>query len=377
MRLYINGRFVTRPMTGVDRVAYELTAALQQIADGLPAGSLSLQPVLPRCLPEQIAFLPESTQGAVQANSKLSGLLWEQFELPFQSSEGVSVNLCNVGPYFGKRQILMVHDAQVYLSPASYSFGFRAWYRFIQPLLARRASLLLTVSEFSKIQLEDVGVFPKGKAIVIHNGVDHLDRLQADDSLLKRHGLTPANYFLAMGSTSRHKNLQCVLDAMSACSAGTSPLVVVGGDVSTLKAKFGSSPIDRIIFLGRVSDAELKGLYSNASAFLFPSMTEGFGLPPLEAMHCGCPVIASTGGAIPEVCGDAAFYASPTEPEEWCKAIEKLSKDSDVAGNHAKLGREHARHFTWRRSAYKLLHAISDVYADNEIHEQLKSLKVL
>lgn len=374
MRLYINGRFATRSMTGVDRVAYELTSQLRQIATELPEGMLVLHLLLPKCSPEQLLALSNSTLGEAKSVSKLKGQLWEQFLLPFQAADGWAINFCNVGPIIGRRQILMIHDAQIYISPESYSFCFRLWYRMLQPFIARRASLLFTVSDYSKNRLEEVRVFPKGKVQVIPNGADHMNRISADDSILGRHQLSSQNYFLAMGSVSKHKNLICTLNAIAACSSEAPRLVVVGGNVSEIKAVFASSISERVLLLGRVSDEELKALYMHANAFLFPSITEGFGLPPLEAMHCGCPVVASTSGAMSEVCGDTVRYADPDKPDDWTFAMEELASDPDVREKISARACDRAAKFTWRRAAMQLLQAIAFVEDDSSLKAQLEAL---
>ena len=374
MRLYINGRFATRSMTGVDRVAYELTSQLRQIATELPEGMLVLNLLLPKCSPEQLLALSNSTLGEAKSVSKLTGLLWEHFELPLKTTDGWTINFCNVGPIIGRRQILMIHDAQIYISPESYSFCFRLWYRMLQPYIARRASLLFTVSDYSKNRLEEVRVFPKEKVQVIPNGVDHMNRISADDSILRRHQLCSQNYFLAMGSVSKHKNLICTLNAIAACSSEAPRLVVVGGNVSEIKAAFASSISERVLLLGRVSDEELKALYMHANAFLFPSITEGFGLPPLEAMHCGCPVVASTSGAMSEVCGDTVCYADPDKPEDWAASMEELASDPNMREKISARACHRAAKFTWRRAAMQLLQAIAFVEDDRSLKTQLEAL---
>ena len=135
-------------------------AELRQITE-LPVGMLVLKLLLPKLSNDEFLALPNDTLVELKSDSKLKGLLWEHFELPLQTTDGWTVNFCNVGPIIGRRQILFIHDAQIYISPKSYSFWFRRWYRALQPILARRASHLFTVSNYSKNRLEEVCVFPK------------------------------------------------------------------------------------------------------------------------------------------------------------------------------------------------------------------------
>jgi glycosyltransferase involved in cell wall biosynthesis len=202
-----------------------------------------------------------------------------------------------------------------------------------------------------------------------------MGRIEADASVLQKHGLIAGNYFLTIGSHDRHKNIRCVIEAAKQCPKGTPPLVLVGGNASTLKREFEPLAPGRLLFLGRVSDEELKALYANGLSFVFPSITEGFGLPPLEAMYCGCPVITSTGGAIPEICGDAAYYADPNDPQAWRDAMVSLATDRGLRAKLKLAGSAQAASYTWRKSAIELLQAIAKVEADVELYEQLNALK--
>ena len=258
---------------------------------------------------------------------RLSGQAWEQLELPFVDKDAWLFNPCNVGPVLRRRQILMIHDAQIFSVPQSYSRAFRAWYRRILPRIARRAEIVITVSEYSKTQLEHFGVVPPGKAHVIHNGVDHISRIRADQNTLSRNNLKKRGYFLFIGNLALHKNLAMLVDAATARPAGGPELVIAGGGNSKIFSEAKISPGNGVRVLGRVSDSQLKALYENALALTFPSLTEGFGLPPLEAMICGCPVIATNAGATPEVCGDAAIYVDPNNTEQWTAVMIQLAND--------------------------------------------------
>ncbi len=338
-RIVVNGRFLGRPSTGVDRVAYELTRALGQV---LQAES-SVPPV---------ALLPSATK----PNKQICGFpirrvgrwapihdtLWEQIVLPWSDRSAVLLSLCNSGPVMRRNQAIMIHDAQIHAAPNSYSLPFRLWYKFMQPILAKRAAHVFAVSEFSKRQLEQYGVVPIGKTKVIPNGADHILRTTPDPTALSRLGLKPRGFLFALASDHHHKNIQLLRSLNTDL-----PLVLAGGQRTDCQGN--------ATCLGRVSEGTLRALYDNAFAFLFPSLTEGFGLPPLEAMLCGTPVIASTGGALPETCGNGAMYADPHNAAQWEDAIRELQNSSVFWDKRAELGRNHAASFTWERSATLLL----------------------
>ena len=269
LRLAINARFATRPLSGVDRVAEELTRALYALSDQVEISALAPKAAALTDLPVPIK------------HGRLAGQAWEQLELPLATRDRCLLSLCNTGPLTVRDQVVLVHDAQPWLQPQAYSPAFRTWYHLMLPLLARRARVVVTISEYSRTELERFGIVPKGKARVIHNGADHILRITPDPDTLTRHGLTAGDYLLALGNLSPHKNLALLMRAAAARPPGEPPLVIAGGGNPRVFADAGLAPPPGVRLLGRVSDAELRALYAHATAFVFPSLTEGFGLPPL------------------------------------------------------------------------------------------------
>ena len=216
--------------------------------------------------------------------------------------------------------------------------------------------MVSTVSKFSLRQLERFGALPKGKGHIIPNGCDHFERVVANCESLCRWNLHKTPFFLVIGSLSPHKNLKIVLEAnKKRRGLDKIPLVVAGERRSRVFSAEDLPDADGVIFLGRVTDEELKALYQSATALLFPSIVEGFGLPPLEAMRCGCPVIASTADAVAEVCSDAAIYADPAKVEDWVKAMDALSTDKKLRQELIAKGRVRATRYTWRSTATRVL----------------------
>jgi glycosyltransferase involved in cell wall biosynthesis len=254
----------------------------------------------------------------------------------------------------------MMHDAQTYLSPESYSAAFVSWYHFAAPRIAKRAARIVTVSEFSRQMLIRFGVVPADKITVLHNGVDHLLAVEPDAGLGQRLGLTQGGYVLAMASTQAHKNIQVLLKAFADPALADVPLVLYGAAENV----GGDQPLPpNVVLAGRVSDAELRSLMEQAAVFAFPSTTEGFGLPPMEAMSLACPAVVAPGGAVPEVCGDAVLYADSNDPAAWVAAIRHLLDDPEARAAWSARGLERARMFPWAKSAKGLLAVIGDVAA--------------
>lgn len=288
-------------------------------------------------------------------------IAWEQLYLPVVCRRDFLLNLCNIGPLLHGASATMIHDAQVYSTPGSYSKAFRLWYKFAFAFIGRRHRLIFTVSEFSKQELVRFGIASADKIVVIHNGCDHILKIQPDGGVVAKLKLTPKRYVLALANTQKHKNIEILLKAFARPELADVALVLFGGAKRTDFEGLGQTVPDNVVFAGRTSDAELAGLMAEAGALAFPSLTEGFGLPPLEAMALGCPVVAAPFGALPEVCGQAALYADPFKPEEWSAALLRLLDDEAVRRDLVVRGYEQAGLFTWQRAARTLLEAVAAV----------------
>ncbi|MEM6938801.1 MAG: glycosyltransferase family 1 protein [Pseudomonadota bacterium] len=354
--LELNARFLSRPLAGVDRVAFELASALDRY--GLPPQISSFTAVHPARPATTDGILPR-TMSMRKTRWWPGGHLWEQGALTLNSGDSWLLSLCNTGPVLRRKQIVMIHDAQTFRHPESYTWPFRLWYRWMLPRLGRRAALVLTVSHHAKAELERFGIVPRGKARVVPNGADHILRHQADLDVLARHGLERQGYFLALGSMAPHKNIPRIIEAARARQDQTLPLILAGGGSNRVFSADQGSSQSGVQAIGRVTDPELRALYENAVALVFPSLTEGFGLPPLEAMLCGCPVIASSGGALPETCGDAALFVDPADRSGWTKALEHLASDMALRKDMSAKGRAHAAAYTWDNAAACLVRHLS------------------
>lgn len=359
--ILINGRFLTRPLTGVDRFALEVVRSLICVNRELGDEQRKISILVPPISAEQLALHTAALGPGVSITvvDGASGHLWEQLVLPRRTGRNWLLSLANVGPVAVRRQLVVMHDAQVWLYPQSYARAFRLWYRALLPALARRARLIFTVSKFSRATLESFGVVPAAKASVVVEGVDHLDRINADPHALSRFHLAPRAFFLALGSLAPHKNLATLVAAARARPEGAMPLIIAGGMNSKVFQATAMSDDKAVRFIGRVTDEELKALYENARALAFPSLTEGFGLPPVEAMYCGCPVIATTGGAVPEGCGSAALYVDPLDQDGWTQALVRLAEDQGACDALRVSGLENVQRLRWREAALILLRAIA------------------
>jgi glycosyltransferase involved in cell wall biosynthesis len=260
------------------------------------------------------------------------------------------LSLCNLAPVSRKRQIVCIHDANVFNAPASYSFMFRNLYRTLLPLIAKRATAVTTVSRFSAKELSRTLGIPLDDIVIAPNGHEHALRWNPDNSQIFERISAARPYVLLLGSAAPHKNMTVIFKIAEALAHMGVDIVVTGAP-STIFA--GAAPIKaaNINVLGFVSDNDLAALLSRALCLVFPSFTEGFGLPIIEAMAWGCPVIASDRASMPEVCGNAALFASPEKPEDWLAKITTLSGSPQLRAELISLGKARIEAFSWDRSA--------------------------
>lgn len=357
--LILNGKFLSAAPTGVHRVAAELARALAGlIAAGHPGTEgLRLSALVPEDGMKRASALPF----AVRQLGPLRSIPWEQITLPLRKGRGTLLNLCNIGPVLSRDAVTMIHDTQVLLTPESYRPAFLMWYRTVQPLIGMRHRHLLTVSAFSRGQIVAAGLCPPERVSVVHNGADHILRERSDPAVFEKLGLTNQGYVLALASTLAYKNIALLLRAFHRPELEGLKLVLFGSSgMADFEAK-GIKVPPSTVFAGRIDDGALRHLMENALALAFPSTTEGFGLPPLEAMHLGCPVVAAPCGALPEVCGDAAVYAGPDDPVAWAAALVEMRRNPAWRQRHVDAGLEQAQQFTWDKAAATLVEILSRI----------------
>ncbi|WP_420103476.1 glycosyltransferase family 4 protein [Bosea sp. (in: a-proteobacteria)] len=355
--IFINGRFLSQALTGVQRYATELVKALDEliVAGSLPAPlngarfTLLLPPNAATELP--LAAIRQRRVG------RMKGHAWDQIDLARAARGGILVSLANSGPALHRRHLIVLHDAQVYRHPEFFSRSYLLLHRTLGRLYARMAQLG-TVSYFSRRELAAALSVPEDRLSVIPNSAEHLRSIVPDGSIIGKLGLAPKRFFLAVGSMNRNKNIAVAIEAAKLLARPDYPLVVVGGGNQQVFGG-GQGSGDGAIWAGRLSDAEIAALYQNATAFVFPSLYEGFGLPPLEAMTFGCPVLASTAEALMEVCAEAACYFDPRDAAALARLMqERIDGVPPLDLLEAKQSQRLA-HYSWRASAEALTRAVS------------------
>jgi glycosyltransferase involved in cell wall biosynthesis len=341
--VFINGRFLSQPVTGVQRYAHELLSALDDLLISGRISNAQFTVLAPRNLRRS----PPWKSIRIRQVGKRTGHIWEQVELPRFVRGHLLFTPSGGAPVLHSRNVITIHDAAIFSTPYAYSRGYRVYYRILQRLLSYSALHVITVSEFSKNELIRHLRLPPDRISVTLLSGQHILRETPDPGIFSRLSLPRTRYILTVSSRNPNKNIPALEAAFASLNLQDVKLLLAGGSNTSVFGKsetLGSS----IQQLGTVSDAELRSLYEHATCFVFPSMYEGFGLPPLEAMTLGCPIAVSRAASLPEVFGDAARYFDPSSVTDIATCLSSL-----LLGNRPKRQKliEKSNEYSWEACA--------------------------
>jgi len=327
--IVINGRFLSRRVTGVERYGREILSLV---------GS--------NCRVER-----------TRANG-MAGHVWEQFILPARlESKSILWSPANTGPLSVRDQAVTIHDLSPIEHPEWFNTSFALWYRLFLPTLIKRARVIFTPSNYVKQKV--IKRFSVKNVIVTPNGVDALRFYP--NATQNTHEL-PEKFILYVGTLQPRKNLQTLFRVWNEIKDEFETLwLVAAGDAGTVFAKTNLSLTERVRLLGYVSENDLPGIYAKATAFVLPALDEGFGLPVLEAMACGVPVVVSDGGALPETVGNAGLIFEATDSNGLATAIKKCLNDNDLCSALVIKGFERIKQFTWQKTAETVWKALNEI----------------
>jgi glycosyltransferase involved in cell wall biosynthesis len=374
--MVVNTRCLGTDLTGVQRYTLEILKRL----------SLAHLELSPRCFSRGFA-----------------GHLWEQAVLPLKlRRDNLLWSPSNCGPLAVRNQVVTVHDLAPIDHPEWFTKRFALWYQMIVPRLVHRVRHIITVSEFTRNRLIDALQVPAGKITVIYNGVDRrfcpLSPARRASQAVEAMKLPSSRYVLSLCSIGQRKNIVRLLKAWEQIEGRYKDiwLVIAGAEGSelvfdkhfddaqcgepvepvlhrqpvvsepVLSAIEGVEPLPpRVHFTGHVPEEYLAALYAGAIVYVYVSLYEGFGLPPLEAMAAGCPAIVSKTTALPEVCKDAAFYVDPCDVEAIAKAMSDVIAEPDRRRMLTGRGLARASDFTWDKSA-RLHEKVFETFLHNQ-----------
>jgi glycosyltransferase involved in cell wall biosynthesis len=330
----VNARVLANRLTGVERY----TAQLLQQWNGKVA---RLAPTHPR--------------------NGLAGHAWEQFVLPARLEGRLLFSPSNSGPLAVSRQVVTVHDMSVFDCAAFFHMQFAAWYQFLIPKLVKVSRKVITVSEFTKERILKWTKVAADKIAVVHPGVDtHFSpaAISRKPKILTELKIPSANYILTVGSLEPRKNLAALLRAWSKIESTMPEVWLVVSGTSGNPRVFNSAGLGklprRVILTGHISDEFLAGLYAGALAVAYPSLYEGFGLVPLEAMASGTAVLVGNCASLTEVVGDAALIVDPRSEDELSEGLMRLVQDHSLRERLSSKGLQRAGQFRHDQSAQKV-----------------------
>lgn len=379
MRIGIEGqRLFRKKKHGMDMVALELIKNLQRI-DQKNEYVIFVKPDVDNtCIPEAPNFK------IVELNSKFGYPGWEQWQLPRAAyREGCDVLHCtsNTGPVFSKVPLVTTLHDIIYLETISLFKKQGTWYqkcgnmyrRYIVPPVVNKSIKVITVSNYEKNRINKYFGFKDDRLLAIYNGVgEHFKKvtdIEVLSSITAEFNL-PDKFFFFLGNTDPKKNTIGVLRAYADFNTrypNQYQLVMLDYDEDELQRILGAighpELRKQIHLLGYVANEQLPAIISQCAIFLYPSLRESFGIPILEGMACGVPVITSNTSSMPEVAGEnTALIIDPFKPKEISKAMQRLVEDKMLAELLSKNGIERAKNFSWQEMAQNVLALYTEVF---------------
>jgi glycosyltransferase involved in cell wall biosynthesis len=324
--IWVNARFLTQQKSGVQQFAIEISRELRKINPNI--NFVSPKNIINHDVAKELNVL---TYG----NSK--GQLWEQSELPKflkKHNKALLINLCNSAPVNYPNSIVTIHDMAFMENPKWFSFSFRKWYNFMIPKIAKKAKHIITVSEFSKSEIQNnINISPK-KISVVYNGLN--SELLKYNTCEKK---TDNNkLILTVGSINLRKNLRPLIEAFNELKLDNHKLYVVGGKSANFKSEKLNFDNDSIKFMGYLSDNELWALYNKADLLVFPSLYEGFGIPILEALYFNCPILVNNLPVFKELYSTFTLnYTEGNDSENYKKSLSSLTAQLKTKENNKEV----------------------------------------
>lgn len=339
----VNGRYLTQKATGVHRYAFEICNKLHKMG-------VDFHVAVPKEIHPDYKF----SFKVVKCGS-FNTHLWEQISLPrYLKSIGspLLISFTGCGPLNYSNQIMTIHDVSHERYPEWFSKNYYRFYHYMMPRIGKKAHAVLTVSEFSKKEIVDTLGINAEKIHVVHSNVPFHNKPSKEEVLSFTRNPEAERYILAVSSMDPRKNFVRLVEAFDKIKDKSVKLYIIGMSFKAFNTPDLQKLIGENVHLpGYIPDEKLQTMYQNALLSVYPSLYEGFGLPPLESMTYGCPVINSDIPALREVSQDAALYVDPYNIEDITQKIEQLLVDEPLRKELQEKGLLQIKKYSWDKSA--------------------------
>jgi len=352
-KIFVNSRFLTQKITGAQRFAIEISRQLKRLE---PERFIFVAP-------KNIIHINLAKELRAEVIGVNTGHIWEQIDLPLYLKNRrvfLLLNLLNTAPLFYKNKIITIMDLSWKHFPKAVSKKFYFWYKFLIPKIAKESKHIFTISQFSKNDISN-------ELNIKENIITNISCAFSED--FKNIGVKRGRQILSVASLQPYKNIDGIIQAFISLKEkgrfAEYKLILVGGYNENVFRKIKIFNVIKsrsdIVLTGYIDDEKLIELYNKSSLFVLTSLFEGFGLPPLEAMACGCPVVVSNVASLPEVCGDAAYYVNPYDINDIANGIDKVLTDENLRRDLIEKGFENVKRFSWEKSAKQMIKVFNEV----------------
>ncbi len=372
----MNGSMLDEKPTGVGVYSFNLINNLSTLVTNEKGKKITVFTPTNTSLNKDIQIIKLSNLLQSTKHGKLAAfcrLGWNIFSYPLQARKfDILISPTTHGSFFLNNQVITIHDL-LSLRFQNISTHQRFYFKYLLPVLIHRAKLIIAVSENTKKDILHFFKCPESKIKVIYNGYDDDTYYPVNENRLaiyQEYGFR--NYLLAVGPTYPHKNFELLINSYNDLNAAIKkkhPLIIAGGKdayINVLKQHVLKLGLEHhIFFIGYVPVTLMPSLYREAHAFIFPSLYEGFGIPLLEAMASGCPVIASNTSSMPEVCGEAVLYFDPLDQTSLTKTMQEIILNDAVRNQLMAKGILQAKKFSWKKMAGSFNNIIDNFFINN------------
>ncbi|MFZ7121894.1 MAG: glycosyltransferase family 4 protein [Eubacteriaceae bacterium] len=361
----IDGRMITKELHGIARYTYEL------INRGSISNKIRYSVLTNDIKNTREIFNNNKEIRFIQMRSKFLSI-GEQIELPYIINKYKNTAIFHSpsfvsSPLIKTKMVMTVHDLNHIKFSQFYSRFHKFYYKYIVKPSAKKSERIITVSNFSKKEIiEWLNYSSENKIIVTYNGIDEkfkeIKDKKLQDEIKIKYNL-PEKYILYIGNLKQHKNVETLIKSIKYLKNDNIKLVINGKKNKRIQKIIEQYHlINRIRFIGYVDDDDLPTIYSIAKVFVFPSLYEGFGLPPLEAMACGCPTIVSNMASLPEVVGNEGWTFSPKDFKELAYKINILLDNKELYTKQMEYGKQQALNYTWENLVNISLKLYEEIY---------------